>query len=120
MHIYKFIKIYYLNIPIITHISGISPTALYLEVFSYTVMMSYNYCNGYSILSYMEYPILLAQNFVLVVLVLKYKRLLSQNAYLIALGYFAVTAMALTKILPTVLLSLMVVSIYMRLWWKIV
>lgn len=77
------------------------------------MMMSYNYCNGYSILSYMEYPILLVQNYVLVLLVLKYKRLLCQRTYLIALAYFAVTALTLTKILPTFLLSLLVVGVYL-------
>lgn len=91
-------------------IPGISPVALYLELFSYTVMMSYNYCNGYSMMSYLEYPILLLQDFVLVFLVLKYKRLLGKDAYLIALGYFAVTALVLTKIMPVFLLSLLVVS----------
>ncbi|KAI8116989.1 PQ-loop repeat-containing protein 3 [Lucilia cuprina] len=40
---------------------GISVFGLCLELFSYTVMMSYNYTNGYEFLSYMEYPILLLQ-----------------------------------------------------------
>lgn len=87
---------------------GISPTALYLELLSYTVMMSYNYCNGYSFLSYMEYPILLIQEYVLILLVLKYKRKLGKDAYIAAAGYFVVTSLCLSKIIPTVFLALLV------------
>ncbi|XP_076378391.1 uncharacterized protein LOC117222469 isoform X2 [Megalopta genalis] len=39
----------------------ISVVGLLLELTSYTVMTSYNYTNGYSVLSYLEYPIILLQ-----------------------------------------------------------
>lgn len=89
---------------------GISPLSLYLELFSYTAMMCYNYCNGYSLMSYLEYPVLLVQEYILIFLVLKYKRKLGKDAYIAAAGYFFITALCLTKILPVFLLAMLVVS----------
>lgn len=94
----------------ISHTKGISITSLYLELFSYTVMMLYNYCYGYSLLSYMEYPVLLVQEYILIFLVLKYKRLLVQNTYAAVAGYFAVVLLFAYQILPTFLLTVLVVS----------
>lgn len=84
--------------------------ALYLELFSYTLMMCYNYCNGYSLMSYLEYPVLLLQEYVLIFLVLKYNRKLDKNAYLATLAYFVITALCLTKIIPTVVIAMLVVN----------
>lgn len=91
---------------------GISTTSLYLEILSYTVMMSYNYCNGYFFLSYLEYPILLIQDYIILFLVLKYKHLLSQNAYIGSLMYIVVTLSFLSKILPTFILAILVVNYF--------
>lgn len=87
---------------------GISATSLYLELFSYSIMMSYNYCNRYSILSYMEYPILLFQEYILIYLVLKYRRQLNANSYKIAGAYFFALSMFLTNIIPTFILAMLV------------
>lgn len=87
---------------------GMSLTSLYLELFSYSIMMSYNYCNRYSILSYMEYPILLFQEYILIYLVLKYKGKLDSNAYKIAIGYFFALSLFLTSIIPSFILALLV------------
>lgn len=87
---------------------GISATSLYLELFSYSIMMSYNYCNRYSILSYMEYPILLFQEYILIFLVLKYRRQLNANSYKIAGAYFFALSMFLTNIIPTFILAMLV------------
>lgn len=92
------------------NIVGISATSLYLELFSYSIMMSYNYCNRYSILSYMEYPILLFQEYILIYLVLKYKRQLNSNAYKFAGAYFFALSLFLTNIIPTFILAMLVVS----------
>lgn len=89
---------------------GISATSLYLELFSYSIMMSYNYCNRYSILSYMEYPILLFQEYILIYLVLKYKGQLDSNAYKFAGAYFFALSLFLTNIIPTFILAMLVVS----------
>lgn len=87
---------------------GISATSLYLELFSYSIMMSYNYCNRYSILSYMEYPILLFQEYILIYLVLKYRRQLNGYSYKIAAAYFFALSMFLTNIIPTFILAMLV------------
>lgn len=91
------------------NILGISATSLYLELFSYSIMMSYNYCNRYSILSYMEYPILLFQEYILIYLVLKYRRQLNSNTYKFAGAYFFALSLFLTNIIPTFILALLVV-----------
>lgn len=54
---------------------GLSVTGLIMETCSYTVSMLYNYTNGYAILNYLEYPILLLQEYALVYFVLLYKGL---------------------------------------------
>ncbi|KAG4071047.1 hypothetical protein HA402_001484 [Bradysia odoriphaga] len=87
---------------------GISATSLYLELFSYSIMMSYNYCNRYSMLSYLEYPILLFQEYILIYLVLKYRRQLNANSYKIAGAYFFALSMFLTNIIPTFILAMLV------------
>lgn len=90
---------------------GISLLALYLELFSYTTMMSYNYYSRYAILSYLEYPMLLMQEYVLVFLVLKYNGMLNQHTYVIAGAYFCVFSLILSRLLPSFLFTMLVVSI---------
>lgn len=58
---------------------GISLTGLLIETVSYTVTMLYNYVNGYAMLSYLEYPILMVQEYILVYYVLLYKGLLGDQ-----------------------------------------
>lgn len=75
-------------------------------------MMLYNYCYGYAYLTYLEYPVLLIQQYILIYLVLKYKRLLEQNTYYAVGGYFAVVLLFAYHLLPKFLLALLVVSIF--------
>lgn len=93
-----------------TTITGISAMSLYLELFSYTSMMLYNYCYGYSLLSYMEYPVLLIQEYILILLVLKYQRQLNQRTCAYCAGYIVVVLLFAYQILPKFLLALLVVS----------
>lgn len=87
---------------------GISLNGLYLETLSYTVMMAYNYCSGYSLLSYMEYPVLLLQNYVLLALVLTYKRqLMTRNAATTA-GIYAVVTLLVLRFMPAAGLAMFV------------
>uniref|UniRef100_A0A6B2EED3 Solute carrier family 66 member 3 n=1 Tax=Phlebotomus kandelakii TaxID=1109342 RepID=A0A6B2EED3_9DIPT len=79
---------------------GISTTALVLEVSSYTVTFSYNFCKGYALMSYLEYPILLLQEYVLIFLVLKYQGLLHQKSLIFAGIYTFFTVLFLSKLLP--------------------
>ncbi|XP_055315254.1 solute carrier family 66 member 3 [Sitodiplosis mosellana] len=87
---------------------GISTTSLLLELFGYTVMMLYNYTYSYSLLSYLEYPILLVQEYVLVALVLKYKHMLNQNSFTAIGVYWVVTLLFAFQICPRFLLYMAV------------
>lgn len=73
-----------------------------METCSYTVSMLYNYTNSYAILNYLEYPILLLQEYVLVYFVLKYKGLLElpRTKYYIALymAFFLVYAFRIAPV----------------------
>ncbi|XP_059615261.1 solute carrier family 66 member 3 [Phlebotomus argentipes] len=86
---------------------GISTKALILEVCSYTVTFSYNFCKQYALMSYMEYPILLLQEYVLILLVLKYQNLLNRKTFIFIGLYTLCTVMFLTKILPMWLLTVL-------------
>lgn len=89
---------------------GISVFGLCLELFSYTVMMSYNYTNGYEFLSYMEYPILLLQEYVLVYFVFKYQNLLGLKTQLITVLYVIIATLIYLKLFPVIILQFLVVS----------
>ncbi|KPJ09106.1 PQ-loop repeat-containing protein 3 [Papilio machaon] len=60
-----------------------------LEIAGFTVVTLYNFTNKYSLMTYMEYPIILMQMYILLYYVLKYKYLLGSCAVPIsALVYF--------------------------------
>lgn len=82
-----------------------------MELCSYTVTMLYNFTNGYAFLSYMEYPILLVQEYVLVYVVLKYKNMLEKPAYIWSGVYVAVFSAFAIGLLPSSLIMMLVVSI---------
>lgn len=84
--------------------------ALLLELGSYTTTMSYNFVRGYSYLSYLEYPVLLIQEYVLIYCVLKYSNLLNTKTLMYAGLYVALTGLFLTKIIPPSVLTMMLVS----------
>lgn len=88
--------------------TGLSINGLLMELCSYTVTMLYNYTNGYAFLSYMEYPILLLQEYVLIYVVLKYENLLGQKATMWTGVYVAVFVGFATGILPASLLMMLV------------
>ncbi|EFN61066.1 PQ loop repeat-containing protein 3 [Camponotus floridanus] len=83
----------------------ISTLGLFLELTSYTVMTSYNYTNGYSVLSYLEYPIILVQEYILIFLVLKYLNRLNVWSFLCAVIYFMLSACLLLEIAPKIVLT---------------
>lgn len=80
---------------------------LLLELTSYTVMTSYNYTNGYSVLSYLEYPVILVQEYVLIFLVLKYSNKINTFSILLAVLYFATSACFVLQIIPKVALTIL-------------
>lgn len=90
--------------------AGLSLTGLLMELCSYTVTMLYNLTNKYALLSYMEYPILLAQEYVLVYVVLKYKSMLNKNACIWTGIYVAVFCGFAMDFIPGSILMVLVVS----------
>lgn len=70
---------------------GLSLTSLMLELTSYTIMLSYNIYSGYSFSSYFEYPLLVTQDVVMLVVFLSFTGRLSPTVLVpaAAAAYFA-------------------------------
>ncbi|XP_035730038.1 solute carrier family 66 member 3-like isoform X1 [Vespa mandarinia] len=83
----------------------ISTLGLLLEITSYTVTASYNYVNGYSLLSYLEYPIILIQEYILIFLVMIYSRQTNIWSLLITIVYVTTSFCFLLEIIPKTLLT---------------
>ncbi|KAH0946445.1 hypothetical protein HN011_005114 [Eciton burchellii] len=83
----------------------ISMLGLFLELTSYTVMTSYNYMNGYSVLSYLEYPIILVQEYILIFFVMKYLNKLNMCFLLYTIVYFTLSSCLLLEVVPKVVLT---------------
>ncbi|KAH8368862.1 PQ-loop repeat-containing protein 3 [Drosophila serrata] len=87
---------------------GISVLGLCLELFSYTVMLSYNYTSGYDFLSYMEYPVLLLQEYVLIFYAFKYQDLLGKRTQVVAVLYGILVTLIYLKLFPIIILTFLV------------
>lgn len=75
-------------------------------------MTLYNYTNNYGIMTYMEYPIILMQVYVMMYYVFKYKGILDLPIVpLITAVYFATVAGFFLDILPKETLSYLLVSL---------
>lgn len=74
-------------------------------------MFSYNFRNGYALLTYMEYPIILFQELILIYCVIHYKGLLGLYSFIGAVIYFSLAAGFLLGILPREFLTFLVVCI---------
>ncbi|KAH0564002.1 solute carrier family 66 member 3-like [Cotesia glomerata] len=94
-----------LNLLAVKSAKGMSILGLMLELTSYTVTTCYNYTNGYSLLSYLEYPIILIQEYILIYLVLKYLKMINKLTIAIASCYFVVGTCILVGIIPKVILT---------------
>ncbi|XP_075230413.1 solute carrier family 66 member 3 [Lycorma delicatula] len=97
-----------INIYRLKSASGINIYGLLLELSSYTTTACYNYVNQYALLSYMEYPIIIAQEFILIYLVLKYMDLLNSKSIGIFAAYSAITCGFIFNIIPSSLLTYMI------------
>lgn len=62
-------------------------------------------------LTYLEYPILLVQEYILVAFVFKYKKMLNQNSYMSIGAYWVIVLLFVYQICPRFLLSMAVVSV---------
>lgn len=71
-------------------------------------MMLYNYTYDYSMLSYLEYPILLVQEYILIGLVLHHKHCIDKNTLYFVGGYAACVLLFMYQIMPRFLLSMAV------------
>lgn len=78
-------------------------------IFSYTIMLSYNFRSGYALLSYLEYPIILLQELILILCVLYYKQLLNFTSLVCAGVYFTIAGSFLIGLVPLGLIAFMVV-----------
>jgi hypothetical protein len=78
-------------------------------------MTCYNYCNSYALLSYLEYPIILVQEIILIYLVLKYVALLGTKSFACFGLYIAITGAFLCGLLPQTILAILAVSTIMHL-----
>lgn len=78
---------------------------------SYSVSMLYNFTNGYRLMNYLEYVVLIVQDYMLVAIVLYYRKSITQKAIGITVIYFIVVTLFGASILPKSLLTLLIVSI---------
>ena len=68
-------------------------------------MASYNYTNGYSVLSYLEYPVILLQEYILIFLVLKYLNKINKFSILVTILYFSISISFALQLIPKVVLT---------------
>ncbi|XP_057663554.1 solute carrier family 66 member 3 [Diorhabda carinulata] len=87
---------------------GISIMGLLMELTSYTIMMSYNFRSGYALLNYLEYPIILFQEIILIICVLHYKQIINLTSIIGSIIYLFIAAALLLGIVPLGLLSFLV------------
>lgn len=77
-------------------------------------MMSYNFRNGYALLSYLEYPIILVQEIILIICVLHYKDLLNISSVIGGGVYFMMAFAFISGIIPLGVLAFLVVRIFIE------
>lgn len=105
----------FLKVPQILYIKekqsakGIYIQAMFMEIIGFSIMSLYNYTNKYGIMTYMEYPIILVQVYVLFYYVLKYKNMLNLPIVpMLTAVYFATVAGFILNLLPKQVLSYLV------------
>ncbi|XP_052751473.1 solute carrier family 66 member 3-like isoform X2 [Galleria mellonella] len=85
---------------------GIDLQAILLEITGFTIIGLYNYTNQYSLIAYLEYPLLLLQVYVMFYYALKYKNMLhSRKVHICAIIYFSIVVAFLIGLFPKVLLT---------------
>lgn len=97
-----------INILKVKNATGMNIVGLLMELSSYTIMMSYNYRNGYAILTYLEYPIILVQELILILCVLYYNKQLGLASIFGASVYFSTLFGFLSGVIPRELLTFLV------------
>lgn len=85
--------------------TGISTFSLLLESIRLATLWAYNYCFGYSLFTYLEYPFLLLQQTVLFHLVAKYRNSRTLETSAINLIIFSSILLFANDVLPKWILS---------------
>lgn len=75
-------------------------------------MFSYNFRSGYALLTYMEYPIILVQELILILIVVVYKGYANVYMFILAQGYLVLVVSLLTGLIPREVLTFLVVREY--------
>jgi len=91
---------------------GISLLSVSLEVLRMAILWCYNYCFGYPLMTYLEHPVLLAQQFILVYLVIKFNAEFGAGSKALSLfaAVFLIISMSLLFVgtLPREILSFLI------------
>lgn len=94
---------------------GVSLKSLTIEVISYSVSTLYNYTNQYRWTNYFEYVILIIQDYILIGIVLFYRREINRKTAIIFVCYVLAVSLFGFDLLPKSILALLIVS-----WHKFV
>ncbi|XP_063393527.1 uncharacterized protein LOC134678759 [Cydia fagiglandana] len=102
----------FMKVPQIQHLrqarnaDGLMLQAMIMEISGYTTMTLYNYTNSYSLITYLEYPLILLQSYILLYYTLKYKRKLYRTVTTAsAVTYWTIVVCFVTGILPSSILT---------------
>jgi len=87
---------------------GVSLKSLTIEVISYSVSTLYNYTNQYRWTNYFEYVILIIQDYILIAIVLFYRRELNRKTVIIFVCYAFVVSLFGISILPKTILTFLI------------
>ncbi|XP_075991126.1 solute carrier family 66 member 3 [Anticarsia gemmatalis] len=105
----------FLKVPQIMYIrekqsaEGIFVQAMLMEITGFSIMTLYNFTNRYGVMTYMEYPIILLQVYVMTYYVLKFKNLLHLPITAIATVSYVLTVVGFSlEFLPKSILSYLV------------
>jgi len=87
---------------------GISLTSLLLDLINLSTTTCYNYTNNYSLMSYMEYPIILLQQYILIGIVLFYNNRLNVKVLILSVLYIGLLTAFVCELLPSSILTILV------------
>ncbi|KAL7635179.1 UNVERIFIED_CONTAM: hypothetical protein RMT77_014165 [Armadillidium vulgare] len=88
--------------------SGVSLQGLLLEFSGYCIMMSYNFYSNYPLASYFEYPLLVIQDLVMILVMMKLLNLYSSSLILHSVIFLSVMMSIGWGIMPTTFIALLV------------
>lgn len=113
--IYNYLYIYpciWFQFLVVTICIGISTVSLLLESVRLAILWAYNYCHGYNIFTYLEYPFLLLQQTMLFHIVVTHRDTSELKATAIALSIFLSVFVFIFGVLPKGILSYLLVVYY--------